>query len=370
MLIKGAQVYTEQFTFEAQDVAVDGECFAASAKAQDADTLDASGMLMLPGLVDIHLHGCAGFDFCDATEETLGAITAYQGEHGVTAITPASLTLAEDTLAHIYRTAASYPYRGGAMIAGINMEGPFFNANKKGAQNAAFLHVPDPAMLSRLWDASEGLIKTVCIAPELPGAMELIAEAKQRCAVAIAHTEADYDTAMEAFRRGASRAIHLYNAMPPFSHRAPGVVGATADSGAMAELICDGVHVHPAVVRATVRMLGDDKVVLISDSMMATGLADGAYSLGGLDVAVHGNRATLADGTIAGSATNLFDCMRCAVRFGIPLESAVKMASWNPARAVGLDSSMGSITPGKLANFVLADRSLDIKAVYVRGKRL
>lgn len=158
--------------------------------------------------------------------------------------------------------------------------------------------------------------------------------------------------------------------MPPFSHRAPGVVGAVADSGAMAELICDGVHIHPAVVRATVKLLGDDKVVLISDSMMATGLSDGAYSLGGQHVDVKGNLATLSDGTIAGSATNLFDCMRCAVKFGVPLESAVRMATINPARAIGEDGRMGSITAGKLANFVLADRELNIRAVYVKGKKL
>ncbi len=367
MIIKNAQVYTEGFAFEKRDVAVEGELFAETA---GGGTVDASGLLMLPGLIDIHSHGCDGYDFCDGTDEALDAITAYEGKNGVTAISPASMTLAEETLAAIYQNAARYSYRGGAMFLGVNMEGPFFNPAKKGAQNGAFLREPDIGMFRRLWEASGGRIKTACVAPELPGAMEFIDEAKRYCAVAVAHTTSDYDTAMEAFRRGVSRAIHLYNAMPPFSHRAPGVVGAVADSGAMAELICDGVHIHPAVVRATVKLLGDDKVVLISDSMMATGLSDGAYSLGGQHVDVKGNLATLSDGTIAGSATNLFDCMRCAVKFGVPLESAVRMATINPAKAIGEDGRMGSIASGKLANFVLADRELNIRAVYVKGKQL
>lgn len=237
MIIKNAQVYTEGFAFEKRDVAVEGELFAETA---GGGTVDASGLLMLPGLIDIHSHGCSGYDFCDGTDEALDAITAYEGKNGVTAISPASMTLAEETLAAIYQNAARYSYRGGAMFLGVNMEGPFFNPAKKGAQNGAFLREPDIGMFRRLWEASGGRIKTACVAPELPGAMEFIDEAKRYCAVAVAHTTSDYDTAMEAFRRGASRAIHLYNAMPPFSHRAPGVVGAVADSGAMAELICDG----------------------------------------------------------------------------------------------------------------------------------
>lgn len=237
MIIKNAQVYTEGFAFEKRDVAVEGELFAETA---GGGTVDASGLLMLPGLIDIHFHGCDGYDFCDGTDEALDAITAYEGKNGVTAISPASMTLAEETLIAIYQNAARYSYRGGAMFLGVNMEGPFFNPAKKGAQNGAFLREPDIGMFRRLWEAADGKVKTACVAPELPGAMEFIDEAKRYCAVAVAHTTSDYDTAMEAFRRGASRAIHLYNAMPPFSHRAPGVVGAVADSGAMAELICDG----------------------------------------------------------------------------------------------------------------------------------
>ena len=165
MIIKNAQVYTEGFAFEKRDVAVEGELFAETA---GGGTVDASGLLMLPGLIDIHSHGCSGYDFCDGTDEALDAITAYEGKNGVTAISPASMTLAEETLAAIYQNAARYSYRGGAMFLGVNMEGPFFNPAKKGAQNGAFLREPDIGMFRRLWEASGGRIKTACVAPELP----------------------------------------------------------------------------------------------------------------------------------------------------------------------------------------------------------
>ena len=176
--------------------------------------------------------------------------------------------------------------------------------------------------------------------------------------------------AKEAYDRGARHATHLYNAMPPFSHRAPGVVGAACDSDHVrVELICDGVHLHPSTVRTTFKMFGDDRICLISDSMMATGLSDGDYSLGGQPVKVVGNLATLADGTIAGSATNLMDCMRTAVKkMGIPLGSAVKCAAVNTAKAIGIYDTYGSITPGKKANIVLLDQDLNMKYLIFKGE--
>lgn len=191
--------------------------------------------------------------------------------------------------------------------------------------------------------------------------------------ISLAHTNADYDTAMAAFDAGASHAVHLYNAMPAFTHRAPGVVGAVSDSGhVMAELICDGVHIHPSVVRATFKMMGEDRMILISDSMRATGMPDGQYTLGGLDVNVVGNRATLvSDGALAGSATNLLDCMRTAVKkMGLPLETAVACATMNPARSLGEYDKYGSIAPGKKGNVVLLDQELNLKAVIKDGKRI
>ena len=249
------------------------------------------------------------------------------------------------------------------------MEGPFISPAKKGAQNGLYIHKPDVPMFLRLQKAAGGLFKLVDIAPEEEGAMEFIDVLKDQVAISLAHTTADYDTAKEAYDRGACHATHLYNAMPPFSHRAPGVIGAACDSPHVrAELICDGIHLHPATVRTTFKMFGDDRLILISDSMMATGLNDGEYALGGQPVTVRGNLATLADGTIAGSATNLMDCVRTAVKkMDIPLGSAVKCAAVNSAKAVGIYDRYGSITPGKTANLVLLDKDLNLKTVYLRG---
>ena len=207
------------------------------------------------------------------------------------------------------------------------------------------------------------------VAPERPGALDFIQRVGERVCVSLAHTTADYETALAAFQAGARQVTHLYNAMPPFAHRAPGVVGAAFDTPeCRVELICDGVHVHPSVVRATFRMFGPDRVTLISDTMRAAGMPDGDYTLGGQAVHVDGRRATLADGTLAGSSTDLMACMVTAVEMGIPLHQAVKAAAVNPARAIGVYSRVGSLEPGKRANLVLLDRDLRVRGVIFRGR--
>ena len=228
-------------------------------------------------------------------------------------------------------------------------------------------------MFRRLQAASNGLIKLCDIAPEEEGAMEFIEELKDEVNISFAHTTANYDIAKKGYDMGACHATHLYNAMPPMAHRDPGVIGAARDSEhVMVELICDGVHVHPAVVRATFEMFGDERVVMISDSMRATGLSDGLYTLGGQDVKVVGKLATLvSDGAIAGSATNLMDCVRTAVfDMDIPLETAIGCATANPAKSVGLYDKYGSISIGKVGNVVLLNYDLSLKAVIIRGKRI
>lgn len=225
-------------------------------------------------------------------------------------------------------------------------------------------------MFRRVQEKAGGLFKLCDLAPELPGSMETIDELAGEVRISIAHTTADYDTACEAFKHGARQVTHLYNAMPPFSHRAPGVIGAAFDNDNVAvELIADGVHVHPSVVRATFRLF-ENRVILISDSMMATGLDDGEYSLGGQAVTVRGNLATLHDGTIAGSATNLMDCVRSAVKMGVSLGQAIHSASTNPACAIGVEHDYGSLEPGKLANVLLLDEELNIHTILLRGRML
>lgn len=378
MIIKNASVFTEEGKFEEKDIYVADGKFVSEPVPGD-EVVDAAGCFAIPGLTDIHFHGCMGKDFCDGNLEAIETMAAYEASVGVTTIVPATMTMGEDTLYTICEAAASYreaqskgEKKGQAVLCGINMEGPFISREKMGAQNPAYIRNADSVLFETMQQKSGGMVKLVAIAPETEGAMEFISAKKDETVLSIAHTKADYDTAMKAFEAGATHVTHLYNAMNPYTHRAPGVVGAVADAGAEAELICDGVHIHPAAVRATFKLLGDDKIILISDSMMATGLEDGDYSLGGQAVKVVGNLATLADGTIAGSATNLMDCMRTAVqKMGIPLESAVKCAAVNSAKSVGIYDTYGSITPGKAANLVLLKKEdLSLKQVILQGEAL
>lgn len=373
MLIQNGTVF-DGSGFAVRDVAaVDGR-FAAPPAANDADVLDAAGCYVIPGLVDVHFHGCVGADLCDGTDESLVAIARHEASRGVTAICPATMTYPEEKLAGIMRTAAAHEAADDeAALVGINMEGPFISPEKIGAQNPAYVQVPDAAMMRRLQEASGGLVNLVDIAPEEEGALAFIDEMADEVRISIAHTCADYDCARAAFEHGARQLTHTYNAMPSLHHRKPGPIPAAFErDDVTAELIADGVHIHPAMVRMAFKLFGDDRMILISDSMRATGLDDGEYDLGGQNVIVRGNLATLADGTIAGSATDLAACLKWAVReAGIPLAAAVKAATANPARVIGVEGERGSIEPGKVADAVLLDaETLDVKHVVLRGKLL
>ena len=374
MIIRNADIYTEDHRFLKGTVAVENGRFISNAEADETDSrsVNAEGFYMIPGLIDIHFHGCRGADMCDGTEQALDVITAYEASVGVTSICPATMTIPKNELLAVMKNAGEYKYHGGSHLVGINMEGPFISPSKKGAQAAENIMHCDYEYFSRLQKAANGLIKLVDIAPEEPGAMEFIDRANGEVVISLAHTASDYDTARKAIEHGASHATHLYNAMPPMNHRNPGVIGAVRDSEKChVELICDGVHIHPSVIRATFAMFGAERMILISDSMRATGLEDGEYTLGGQPVTVRGNLATLHDGTIAGSATNLMDCMRFAVKeAGIPLETAVMCATENPAKEIGIFHETGSIAAGKKADFVLLDKELNVIGVYIDGKEI
>ncbi|MCD7834199.1 MAG: N-acetylglucosamine-6-phosphate deacetylase [Lachnospiraceae bacterium] len=377
LLIKNAEVFEKDGTFVKKDLFIRGERIV---DALDADSLrsagmecqiDASGLKAIPMLVDIHFHGCDGVDFCDGTETALSRIAAYELRQGIGAICPATMTYGEEKLTQIARTAAGHENRAGADLVGINMEGPFISPKKKGAQNEAYIHRPDAEMFLRLQKEAKGMFKLCDLAPEEPDAMETIQKLKDQVVVSLAHTCTDYETAKEAFTAGASHMTHLYNAMPGISHRMPGPIVAAWEAGADVELIADGIHIHPAVVRMTFQLFGDEHVILISDSMMAAGLPDGQYTLGGQDVTVVGNRAVLTQepGTIAGSVTNLMDCLRRAVlSMGIPLGSAVRAAAVNPARCIGIDKDYGSLQPGCYANILLINDRLEIQHMVYKGK--
>ena len=374
MKITGGQVFDLKEGFVARDVCTDGALIAAA--SGDDQILDASGCYVIPGLVDVHFHGCVGEDFSDATPDGLQAIADYELSQGVTYICPAGMTLPEEQLTKICENTAAHraDNTGGAEVVGAHLEGPFLSMAKKGAQNGDFIHAPDAAMLLRLQQAAQGSVKLVTVAPEEPNGLDFVRAASEAgITVSLGHTTAGYDTAKAAFEAGASHATHLYNGMPPLHHRDPGVIGAAFDTGARVELICDGIHIHESVVRLTFRMFGAERMVLISDSLRATGMPDGRYPFGGQEIEVHGNRATIAGHpeTLAGSVTSLMGCLRKAVEFGIPLADAVRAASYNPAQAIGIDHRAGTLDEGKEASIVLLDqKDLSIRAILFRGERV
>jgi N-acetylglucosamine-6-phosphate deacetylase len=382
MVIDNVLVYTENKEFVKGGIVLENDTIKSVYKdgekpqVDNDKVIDGNGAFAIPGLIDLHFHGCKGDDFCDASKEAIEHIAKYECSVGVTSIAPATMTLPVAELENVLKTAAEYneTLHGSdcADLIGVNMEGPFISKVKKGAQDERNIIPCNEQVLERFLKASNGLVKFIGIAPEeSDNSIEFIKNVKDKVNVSLAHTNSDYNTAMKAFAAGANHAVHLYNAMPPFTHRASGVVGAVSDSeNVMAEIICDGIHIHPSVVRATFKMMGADRMILISDSMRATGMPDGTYTLGGLDVNVVGKRATLvSDGAIAGSVTNLMDCMRTVVKdMNIPLETAVGCATINPAKSLGVYDKYGSISVGKKANVVLLGSELELKMVVKDGE--
>ncbi len=336
---------------------------------QPEDTVvDCQGYTIVPGFVDVHIHGCGGADTCDGTREAIDTMAQFLIRHGVTSFCPTTMTTDRDIIEKALlsaRECMDAPCEDGARVVGVNMEGPFISKEKKGAQREEAILAPDMELFRHFYVLSGGIVKLVALAPEQPGGYEFAKEASRLCAVSIAHTTANYEEAKKSFDCGVTHATHLFNAMSGLSHRSPGVVGAVFDDDrVLAEIICDGLHLHPAVLRAAFRQLGD-RALVISDSMRANGLPEGeAFDLGGQMVTVRNGKATLEDGTIAGSVTNLHQEIKNLVSFGIPFETAVKAATLIPARSIGLEQELGSIEPGKRADLVVLDDKLDIVAVY------
>ncbi|MEG2074628.1 MAG: N-acetylglucosamine-6-phosphate deacetylase, partial [Angelakisella sp.] len=330
---------------------------------------DFSGCMILPGLVDMHTHACKGLDFCTATEDEMDTMCNFYADNGVTSVVATGMTLSEEALTEIFTRIGDKAAKGttGADILGINMEGPYLSAEKKGAHDPQYIALPDVAQLRRLNKASGGRILTVDLTPTAEGALDFIRELHGEVVMSLAHTPADYDTAMEAIKAGASNVTHLFNAMPPFLHRDPGLIGAAFDSDITAELICDGIHIHPAVIRTAFKVLGK-RAVLISDSMSAAGMPDGNYTLGGLAVTVKNRKATIASGSIAGSTITVYDGMCNAIRFGVPRELAIHAATAAPAKAIRRQDTVGFIEKGRRADLLIMDKeTLAIRKVLLRG---
>lgn len=374
MILKNATILNKDFEFVNADIEIkDGVITNIAPSIAGDDAIDFSGKKILPGAIDIHTHGAVGHDHCFNSEQGLLHVAEYEAKCGVTSFLPTTMTVSEQMITDACKNIAEFIKKDhrGATPLGVHLEGPFFSMAKRGAQAAEHIKTPDIEMLNRINDACGNIVKIVDIAPEVEGAYEFIKQAKDICTVSCGHTAADYQTTMGAYECGATHTVHLYNAMTGATHREPGVVGAAWDcDNVTAELICDGIHIHPAIIRTTFKILGK-RVVMISDSLSGAGLADGESFLdaAGHTIYVNGGKATLKDGTIAGSTTNLFECVRRVVSFGIPLEQAMYAASYAPAKVIGMDNILGSIDIGKRADLVVVDDDLNIEAVFVKGKR-
>ena len=365
MIIKSGKVFQEDGSFLEQTLYVNAHRLVDKAEYQDdGEIIDAEGLLVLPGLVDIHSHGAAGEDFSDGNPEGLKKILRYERSCGITSYCPTSMTFPKERLRQIFASIKGAQTEEGAKVVGINMEGPFLDPAKKGAHVEKWIAAPDVAFVRELNQDVDGLVRLVTLAPNMVGAEEFIKEMHEEVCISLGHTAADYDCASRAMKLGAHHVTHLYNAMQPFGHRAPGLIGAAMDDPeCMVEMICDGYHIHPSAIRAAFRMFGPERVILISDSMRAAGMENGTYELGGQEVTVKDRKAVLKDGTLAGSATNLYGCMCKAVEFGIPLEQAIMAATANPARSIGIFDRVGSIRIGKQADLLLVSENLELKRV-------
>ena len=377
MFYKNARIYGSDHKFHhgAFEVTDDGRFGAVLPGNVPEDAYDLEGATVIPGLIEVHSHGNSGYDFSDGDYEGLKKMAEYYLSCGVTSFAPASMTLPYDVLDKAFGTAkrlVDEDPAGCSKLRGIQMEGPYFSYKKKGAQNADYLKEPDFEGFKKLYDNCGGLVKIVDVAPELPGAAEFIREASKLCTVSVAHTDSDYEHAKTAFAVGATHLTHLYNAMPGINHRNPGVIPAAVECPHVrAELICDGLHIHPAAIRLAFSMFGGQRMILVSDSGRCAGLPEGTkFELGGQDAWLRDGVARLADGTIACSATNLWQCLVNTISFGVAEADVVRACTYNPACALGVQSEVGSIATGKIAEFVICNADYSGKRVFLAGKEI
>lgn len=370
MIFTNCTLLSEEGRFIQEDLHTDQNTITHLGKQERPDSkIDLGGDYIVPGLVDIHSHGAMNWDASDPFSEKMDALSAYYPKVGVTTWCPTTMTLSKEVLTQAVETIVAYQEPVGAKVGGIYLEGPFFHKGKKGAQSEEYLAQPDLSLIAHLMEVSADSIVVLALAPELEGGLDLISALKDKITLSLGHTTADYHCAMEAFSRGASLVTHLFNAMLPLSHRDPAILGAAADSDAFVELIADGIHIHPSVLRLSYRIFGK-KICLISDSIRCAGMEDGNYTLGGQDVIKKDGKVTSPSGTLAGSCVGLLDAVQNMIAFGIPPQDAFYMASSTPAQVIGKFDQFGSLSVGKSADFLVLDQNFKLKSSYVNGKKV
>lgn len=340
---------------------------------EEPETYENLGQIIAPGLVDTHIHGYHGEDIMNAKKGALEIISKGLLEMGVTSFLPTTLTDSTERLNEACKVIGQeYKDVTGAKIRGVFLEGPFFTEKYKGAQNEKYMSDPDIEKLKKWKELSDGLVNKIAIAPERKGVIDFIHKANAMgVAVALGHSDATYEDAMNAVEEGANIFVHTYNGMSGLHHRSPGMVGAAMNSNAISELICDGHHVNPASANVLMNAKGRDKIALITDCMSAGGMADGDYKLGEFDVIVENDTARLKDGgNLAGSILKLKDAVKNVVDWQIAdVFEAIQMASLIPAKSVGIDDVCGKLKVGYDADFIVLDEDLDLKATYLNGQK-
>lgn len=338
----------------------------------EGETIDANGLYLSPGFIDVHIHGAAGYDTMDGTFKAINEIAKVIAKHGTTSFTPTTMTVASEDILQSMKVIKEAKLNGtdGANVLGAHLEGPFISPKAIGAQNPKYVLAPSIENFNKIVGDYEDAVVSITLAPEVDGAEELIKYLSDKSIkVSMGHTKATYEEAMNGINCGCSHATHLFNAMTGFAHREPGVVGAVFDSPITTETISDGIHISYPSLRTAYKVKGTDKVLLITDAMMACSMPDGMYSLGGQDVIVKNGAARLKDGTLAGSILTLDKAVKNVYNnSNYDLFEVVKMATYNAAKHCKVENKKGLIKEGYDADLLLFDKDIDIKHVIINGK--
>lgn len=375
-VVQGNVILPHEILARGLVVVEDGVIQAVAAGASYDPTDDLGEHYIAPGFIDLHTHGIAGADTMDATRQALATMARQYARHGVTGFLPTTVTQSFEATARAlaqvrrYMDEPSAGEPGAARMLGLHLEGPWISRQAKGAQNERYIAEPSPPAVQEMLAQANGVIRKVTIAPELPGAEQAIGALREHGVhISIGHTVATYEQAQQAIAWGATQVTHCFNCMTALHHRQPGVVGAVLlHDDLAAELIADGVHVHQDVMRLLIAVKGREHVMLVTDSISATGLSDGTYSLGGQEVYVRAGQARLADGTLAGSTLAFDQGVRNLVTLcGVSLRDAVYMGATTPAQAIGLGDRKGKIAPGYDADLAILDADLHATRVMIGG---